>query len=406
MEYSYQHKHPIPEDENVRKYQQKMNSIREVFHGPWLPLETDGKFGRKTEEAVKQMQSFLGLSPSGVLNESTQRALDAKYIESQQTYCRPSTAKPTNYQFASANYTVAPTGEYAEMLKNQVEANSNWVWDSSWTAYTGAFINLIGIIASSFEDELLKLLKNGSVTDEEALRALRRVVGRYESQAKKYQEGFAKLCQALDKRLEEIATKKYLHNAIQSGDAPRFYIDPQGRKVNVQSLAEMPYNPNVTKTLKKESEVAFKKVLGSFKNVAKKGVGKLNYLVHVCCIIYWGHKWSHADNPKDAEVYKACMCESVSNLVSDAVFDASIGLAVGGIAAAVGGVAGGAIAVTFALLDLVIVPLTGKSCSAWFMEGQMNYNNLVHETWKPKQGDTYWQESMKNVGRARSFMMH
>ena len=60
--------------ELVRKLQGLLNF---VLGGIIPPLTVDGIFGAKTEDAVKEMQSRLGLTDDGICGPKTWAALDA-----------------------------------------------------------------------------------------------------------------------------------------------------------------------------------------------------------------------------------------------------------------------------------------------------------------------------------------
>ncbi len=86
MDYCYNHTRPLQQGDEIRLYQKKLNLIRDVYHGLWVPLEPDGIFGRNTRDAVKGFQKLANLSPTGVLDMGTQGTIIRYAFCNQQCY--------------------------------------------------------------------------------------------------------------------------------------------------------------------------------------------------------------------------------------------------------------------------------------------------------------------------------
>lgn len=67
----------------VLEIQRKLNSIRYRVHGTWPSLNTDGKFGEMTKQAVIQFQIYKNITPvSGIVGDTT-----FKYINEEYNHC-------------------------------------------------------------------------------------------------------------------------------------------------------------------------------------------------------------------------------------------------------------------------------------------------------------------------------
>ena len=67
----------------VQEIQRKLNSIKYRVHGTWPSLNTDGKFGGMTKQAVIQFQIYKNITPvSGIVGDTT-----FKYINEEYNYC-------------------------------------------------------------------------------------------------------------------------------------------------------------------------------------------------------------------------------------------------------------------------------------------------------------------------------
>lgn len=67
----------------VQEIQRKLNSIKYRVHGTWPSLNTDGKFGGMTKQAVIQFQIYKNITPvSGIVGDTT-----FKYINEEYGYC-------------------------------------------------------------------------------------------------------------------------------------------------------------------------------------------------------------------------------------------------------------------------------------------------------------------------------
>jgi len=86
MEYSYNSTRPLQQGDEICLYQKKLNLVRDVYHGLWVHLNPDGVFGRNTRDAVKGFQTFANLSPTGVLDDNTQRTVTRYAICTPQFY--------------------------------------------------------------------------------------------------------------------------------------------------------------------------------------------------------------------------------------------------------------------------------------------------------------------------------
>lgn len=64
----------------IQTLQIKLNVIKRNIHGNWVQLETDGLFGSKTKEAVKNFQIYRGITPaSGEIGETTIKYINEAY---------------------------------------------------------------------------------------------------------------------------------------------------------------------------------------------------------------------------------------------------------------------------------------------------------------------------------------
>lgn len=72
---------PKPQfDSFVLEVQKKLNCVRRSFHGNWEYLDEDGKYGVKTQNAVKSFQIYRGITPvSGILGSTTYNYLNELY---------------------------------------------------------------------------------------------------------------------------------------------------------------------------------------------------------------------------------------------------------------------------------------------------------------------------------------
>ena len=67
-------------DPFVQEVQKKLNYVRMSFHGNWEYLKEDGKYGVKTQNAVKGFQLYRGITPvSGILGSTTYKYLNELY---------------------------------------------------------------------------------------------------------------------------------------------------------------------------------------------------------------------------------------------------------------------------------------------------------------------------------------
>lgn len=76
MEYKYHHSPPLEQGDEIRMFQEKLNTINDAFHGGWQRINPDGIFGRKTRDAIKGFQSFMNMSQTGNLDSMTQTAIN------------------------------------------------------------------------------------------------------------------------------------------------------------------------------------------------------------------------------------------------------------------------------------------------------------------------------------------
>ena len=66
--------------EHFLEVQKKLNYVRMSFHGNWEYLKEDGKYGVKTQNAVKGFQLYRGITPvSGILGSTTYKYLNELY---------------------------------------------------------------------------------------------------------------------------------------------------------------------------------------------------------------------------------------------------------------------------------------------------------------------------------------
>lgn len=125
-------------NETVRDIQSKLNAIRVRVNGNWPSLEEDGKFGPKTEEAVKAFQRYRKITVSGEVGDTT-----LYYIY--ETYRKNMTYISAKHSYISAN----PPYKYSYITerKSYISAKpSESFWD----------------IAINIVDALAGIVKGGS----------------------------------------------------------------------------------------------------------------------------------------------------------------------------------------------------------------------------------------------------
>jgi hypothetical protein len=337
MEYSYTHGKTLQTGEEIRNFQYKLNAIRDIFHCPWSHLTTDGVFGRNTRDAVKAFQIFANVSPvTGNLDSNTQRAIDAKFRESQRTY---SSVKKhiDNYQYADALYTEGGVS----FKENSAVVDEVWnVNKAQLEAISKDFIDIVT-----------------SIVGERTQRSLEIKFQARQGEIKKLWQEYTDVI------------KKAYSSSYDNLDA--FYEASKKPVIENGSLMKRRLNKGsfFSETLKKEADVHLKKVAGS------KALSKVGYAIPVLDMIYHGSKCLFAEGPADTAKCEKEFKKSLENGLATVAVGVATDVGAKLVAGAAGGPYGVAVVVVVSVLDIVFVSTTGKSFSDLLVQSYKEKRN-------------------------------
>ena len=327
MEYSYTHGKTLQTGEEIRNFQYKLNAIRDVFHCPWSYLTTDGVFGRNTRDAVKAFQIFANVSPvTGNLDSNTQRAIDAKYRESQRTY---SSVKKhiDNYQYTDALYTDG--GVFLQEYSAVVDE----VWDDNKAQLEAISKDFIDIVTS--------------IVDVQTQRSLEIKFQAKQGEIKRLWESYSRVMDS-HKAKPAVYDPDPFYRAMQKP------VDVKSAQLHKRRLDR---GPELEKLLKNETDVHLKKVAGV------KALSKVGYAIPVLDMIYHGSKYLFAEGTADTAKCKKEFKKSLEDGLDTVAFGIATDVGARLVAGAAGGPYGVAFVVVLSVLDIVLVATTEKSLS-------------------------------------------
>lgn len=93
-------KSPSPKyNKTVLDLQIKLNLIRDIIHGNWPRLQTDGFFGKQTELAVKGFQTYRNIQVNGIVTDKTMEYINDACKTKFQTFKTPKYTGPKTYLY-------------------------------------------------------------------------------------------------------------------------------------------------------------------------------------------------------------------------------------------------------------------------------------------------------------------
>jgi len=364
MEYRYVSGGPYERGDEIRMYQERLNSIRTIYHGYWNHLQPDGIYGRKTRDAVKGFQIFVGVAPtSGHLTTATQSAIDSKYFECQRGYS-VNTHSPIGYNPAMSyadqgyldlvNYTVgpAPPKYNGDDPLGYTESGSAFPGTYATPSEKGFIGKHGGKITSCWNDimSIIDAIMDGKMSV---------------SQLKSY----------INTKRTTIQNKLTYFRDTVSKDFKNI------KNVNMHRIRE------IFAVMDVEAERAIKKASTEIENAAKAGKvkaavkkgGKVGWAMQFAMVVYHMGRCATATDAELKECQKdlkdalggllgaiiAFFIPKLIGMLSATIAGAVAGSAVPGIGTIVGAV----VAFILSVVDIVLVFLTGKGLGDWIWEG-------------------------------------
>ena len=359
MEYGYKRGEPVQRGDEIRMFQEKLNAIRVVFHGNWLQLTPDGAYGRKTRDAVKAFQIWMGASPTGNMDAYTQALINMKHAESQQTYnaAQPYSqyvppeptayacpAEEMSYQSGTVAYTDTPSS-FPKTYENPSFEEFQRDWLTFFTTIWDAIMATFNAILESKRGDLIA----------------KRVLELGESMKSKVSEKIESIRKRF-KGVKQISTSR-AKKLMQSFD----------------SAAE--------KAIKKAEPVLESAAKSKVKNVAGK-LGKAGWAKDFMRFIYYSIMYLTATTTEEEKDYNKKVRNTLTSLVADflstvagkiveklAAFlvgvavKAGIGAAAGSAVPGIGNVVGAIVGAILAIADIFVLYFTNKSTGEWILEG-------------------------------------
>lgn len=353
MEYGYNHSRPLQQGDEIRSLQEKLNTIRQVYHGTWSHLQPDGIYGRRTRDAVRAFQIYMGLSPSGNMDLMTQAAIIAKHQDSQQTYCFYQPVQ--NYQRQNALFSNAGDIDWSDYTTSATTVATDRTADPSTyakptenefvAAWKGPFNTLLtdlDAIADSFVEHKKVELSMIAKKLEPAVEAIRKQANAMgETLRRAVNSGIVKLSD-LEKAVKASAELKAAEEMA---------------KVNSDKLAQA----------SKASKVA-------------KGFGFAAIGSQFLVVVYYGVAW-YCATPAEAKKAETAFCEALGaffgSLLSTALGKilqivatrVATGFLAGSVAPGAGNLVGTIVGIATAVLDIVLYFATGKTIGDRIWEG-------------------------------------
>lgn len=359
MEYGYQHGVPAQRGDEIRMFQEKLNTIRVVYHGNWQQLTPDGIYGRKTRDAVKAFQVYMNATPSGNMDAYTQALIIMKHAESQQTYnaaqlytsyippeptAYACPAEEMSYQSGTLAFTDTPSSfpktydapTYEEFKRDWLSFFTT-IWDAIMSTVSAILESKRGDVVLKKVTELVDTIKS-------------KVNGRIESIRKKF------------RGVKQISTT---------------------RAKNLMKLLDSAAEQGIKKAKPALEEASKTKAKGVAGKLGKAGWAKDFLRLFYYCIMCLTASTTEEEkeyNKKVRETLKSLVADLLSTLAGVIVqklagflvgvaVKAGIGAAAGSAVPGLGTVVGAIVGAILAIADIFVLYFTDKSTGEWILEG-------------------------------------
>ena len=405
MEYKYHHGGEPERGDGIRIMQKYLNEIRIKCHGNWNKVQEDGVYGRRTRDAVKAYQIWQGFTPAtGNLDESLQRHITSMY---------QSTTNTTPFK-SPYKYTI----QNPEAVGPQMSFFDN-SFGTGKKLYAPKPVQKSGFPSTYDKKEEKSFLSEWGPTLEAIYNRLSSLI---QNAISNWQNAEA-----------TIALFREVHSAIKSHFGKFSKLGNE-----LQMLGETVYVrlDHLTDLVAREGKaIADKKSMELKKNgklaKAAKALKIIDWAIPTCKFIYACYCYFTASDDKkgqcEKDVLKALddlfnqICNSIIMKIIEIVAARIVtGAVAGSVVPGAGNVVGAIIGIIMSIVDIILYLITGKtvgdyiwnaispvlkSIAQTFAQGMMDYTLMAQDAWKPKETDSYWQESMKNMGRARALGM-
>ena len=345
MEYGYHHSRHLQQGDEIRTFQEKLNTIRQVYHGTWDRLQPDGIYGRRTRDAVRAFQTYMGLSPTGNMDMMTQTAITSKHQESQQTY---SFFQPVqNFQATTALFTSAGDIDWSDyaaagdtVVANLTASPSTYAiltknkFVDLWKGPFNTYLSDLDTIADSF-------IEYKKVEFSMIINKLKPTIDAIRKQANEMGRALMK---AVNSGIVKLSD---LENAVKTSGELKAAEEMQ--KINAQKLSNA----------KAAGKIA-------------KGFGFAAIVSQFLVVIYYGIAYFVA-TPAEVEdarkefvnalgsFFGALLASALGKILQIIATRIAVGFAAGSVAPGAGNLVGTIVGIATAVLDIVLYLATGKT---------------------------------------------
>ena len=340
-------------------FQEKLNTIRVVYHGNWQQLTPDGAYGRKTRDAVKAFQIWMGASPTGNMDAYTQALINMKHAESQQTYnaAQPYSqyippeptayacpAEEVSYQSGTVAYTDTPSS-FPKTYENPSFEEFKRDWLTFFTTIWDAIMSTFDAILES---------KRGDVVAKKVMQLTENLKGKISGRIDSIRRKF--------KGVKQISTT---------------------RAKNLMKLLDGAAEKGIKKAEPALEAAAKNQVKGAVNKLGKAGWAKdfLRLLYYIIMYLTASNSEDEKEyNKKVRETLTSLVCDFLSTLAGKIVqklagflvglaVKAGVGAAAGSAVPGLGTVVGAIVGAILAIADIFVLYFTDKSTGEWILEG-------------------------------------